>query len=127
MTDEQIEKAGDAYVLKRMLARNPAKSETKSALCDFDLRSQMWDGFDMAQAYTDGIRDAIHIPQWTNVGDALPEVGLIVLVFAEDVSRGRYVYGLAHYDGEKWCNAENYKQIRPIYWMDFPDAPKRSS
>lgn len=127
MTDGQIEKTAAAYVLKRMVARNSAKSETKSALCDFDLRRQMWDGFDMEQAYADGMCEANLALCWVNACDTLPESGLIVLVFSEDKSGNLCGYGLAYYDGEEWYNVESHKQIHPIYWMDFPNAPKQNS
>lgn len=123
MTDEQIKKAGDAYILKRMLGLS-AEQEKEATLSDFDLRCQMWNGLDMTQAYADGMRDAM-ASLWVRVVDALPEQGLMVLVFSKFMGRNRYA--LAHYDGENWYNSNNNKQIYPSYWMDFMDAPEDNS
>ena len=59
ITQEEIEKAAEEYVLTRQQARHHAKREEDATLRDFDKTIKAWDAFDMEQAYEDGANFAL--------------------------------------------------------------------
>lgn len=59
ITQEEIEKAAEEYVLTRQQARLNAKREEDATLRDFDKTIKAWDAFDMEQAYEDGANFAL--------------------------------------------------------------------
>lgn len=59
ITQEEIEKAAEEYVLTRQQARHNAKREEDATLRDFDKTIKAWDAFDMEQAYEDGANFAL--------------------------------------------------------------------
>lgn len=54
ITQKEIEKAAEEYVITRQQARHNAKREEDATLRDFDKTIKAWDAFDMEQAYEDG-------------------------------------------------------------------------
>ena len=59
ITQKEIEKAAEEYVLTRQQARHNAKREEDATLRDFDKTIKAWDAFDMEQAYEDGANFAL--------------------------------------------------------------------
>lgn len=77
ITQEEIEKAAEEYVLTRQQARHNAKREEDATLRDFDKTIKAWDAFDMEQAYEDGAnfalgrqeKDAEVVSLWSRLTD----------------------------------------------------------
>lgn len=72
MTDKEIEKAAEEYVLKRQVARHNAKDEYEATMADFDKTRQTWDAYDMEQSFRQGAHFALS-HQWVSVEERLPE------------------------------------------------------
>lgn len=54
ISQEEIEKAAEEYVLTRQQARHNAKKEEDATMRDFDKTIKAWDAYDMEQAFESG-------------------------------------------------------------------------
>lgn len=64
---------------------------------------------------------------WTNVNDAMPDIGVRVLVYTEYSIFGKYErrrrgITIGEYTGEKW-RCTNFLGNRVIAWMPLPEPP----
>lgn len=59
ITQEEVEKAAEEYVLTRQQARHDAKKEEDATILDFDKTIKAWDAYDMEQAFESGANFAL--------------------------------------------------------------------
>ena len=63
-------------------------------------------------------RDKLNLVTWTSVEDRLPEDGVHVLAFDDDIA-------IAYYNGYEWYEVGFYGCINPTHWMPLPELPEK--
>lgn len=122
MTDQEIEKAAEEYVLKRQVAKHNAKDEYEATMADFDRSRQTWDAFDMEQSFRQGAHFALS-HQWVSVEERLPEEKKVVLCYIPDM-KDNYAEKDAYFDitillDGVFINLDA-ETIYPSHWMPIP-------
>ena len=64
-------------------------------------------------------RDKMNLVTWTSVEECLPEDGLHVLAFDDDIA-------IAYYDGYRWHEVRVYGYVYPTHWMPLPELPEET-
>lgn len=118
MTDKEIEKAAEEYVLKRQVARHNAKDEYEATMADFDRSRQVWDAFDMEQSFKDGAHFALS-HQWVSVEERLPEDDSYFYLVA-DVRLAPLGVDCAEYSCETKLFSRGGKILHPTHWCPIP-------
>lgn len=118
MTDQEIEKAAEEYVLKRQVAKHNAKDEYEATMADFDRSRQTWDAFDMEQSFRQGAHFALS-HQWVSVEERLPEDDRYFYLVA-DVRLDPLGVDCAEYTCETKLFSRGGKILHPTHWCPIP-------
>lgn len=118
MTDKEIEKAAEEYVLKRQAARHNAKDEYEATMADFDRSRQTWDAYDMEQSFEQGAHFALS-HQWVSVEERLPEDDSYFYLVA-DVRLEPLGIDCAEYTCETKLFSRGGKILHPAHWCPIP-------
>lgn len=118
MTDQEIEKAAEEYVLKRQVAKHNAKDEYEATMADFDRSRQTWDAFDMEQSFRQGAHFALS-HQWVSVEERLPEDDSYFYLVA-DVRLEPLGIDCAEYTCETKLFSRGGKILHPTHWCPIP-------